>query len=1337
MFKVQTKDFDLNRNNYSNLILPSSSLSSATTSLTATTTNLTPTALLSSSSSSTTNNNNNHLMHISLANSSSTLSSPAQSNPQTLHTLQSLNQSTDLMPTGNSNTTSGKLPRPPQRPPACRACKRRKSKCDFELPCSTCMLHNTIDSCAYDKLAIPRERKPAGNRSRQSGTVGVSNRNSELKLLRGRFSEAQKLIADQQAIIEAQKQLLRSKSISGRNLDLPRLNIEGGGQSQSNHTQTSDSSKTSDSPTPDTLADGLTQLVIDKATKSHPKASTSPPSPPPLPLPITTHSSNETGDYRDFENRKALAAQDLRELRQDVLHVLASHSNLSLARQMEITACMVESGWLGHLSSPSGCITPTNISRQVGDVSFVRGNHQIPHSANSENSTRFATRPSPKVHRPPTTILPTAEEIAVKNPEDLLGLFPRSLDYALTLLESYLGFVNLVHHLVDGEQARFELKLFYDLYMYDSVHSSNSKRTSNGEESPMPVSELMEMGWLSGTLAIFYLGSNSDKRFESNEHQALRKAWLDGALQGLAIRFRNLERPVDLTALRCACLVVWIYVLYGKDEEIHPAIHLNSDALYRACDELQLHRDPARVYPGISPRVAEDHRRVFYNLINTDWLFKAICGKTYSPISLDGHDVHIPRALEGRDEIPGAIDALGFRSLLMRQLRKLATMWIGSGWICEDQAYDFEAELDRLDLDLPGWCVIDVEGFTENSQGQSAFNHVGNPQAQAAFSQQIITNVQLCAVRVRFHSKLAVPSSEAPEWVKKSAPHHRQICIERAIKLLRLELLHLSKATRLLGHSGYPRFHPIVGGLTLCALMAKSCDRLERKRLYEELERFTEFIKSQGSLSQVTHIGRLAIETLLSKVKEEELAEAASRHQSMYQQTSLNKGPTGDILRLYSNNNNPPEDHSSRNEISGSPKQSDRPQSPVSPTSWAKETNGPRPLDSIDSREDMQLSGDQRTRPMHIHHYTSDQSTSEAPIHHCNHQAQSNLNPGCDSRVRGDTGRLDQRMGPSEPFVGKDGPTWGPEVGRQTTFGNEPRECKPISIDDFLSTFISGPPSANRVKWGEGILGQIGGARLDGGIINWGVAQDGCSGIEKVEDSRTYKPQGVREEWVDFETPHTGRPNDSIMSGLGHPVAYSDNDGSMTDGHSGTTASNMRSSSKDGRSNQPLSGHGETAFEDLLPTQNLAISARTFTPQVVTRADNTSSTPAWNPYVGLWPSSANPTHHSFFGAPSNPFLSASPPFSAPIGSSFPSFNNQSFENLQSSNHLSVSQSSGSGPGLQYPTKPPEGLDQLFDLTTGISPPSIPSATSSSFSSNSYSLSSSNSTGAGHSWKQEW
>ncbi|EGG04172.1 uncharacterized protein MELLADRAFT_89611 [Melampsora larici-populina 98AG31] len=675
----------------------------------------------------------------------------------------------------------------------------------------------------------------------------------------------------------------------------------------------------------------------------------------------------------------------------------------------------------------------------------------------------------------------------------------------------------------------------------------------------------------------------------------------------------------------------------------------------------------------------------------------------------------------------------------MRQLRKLATMWIGSGWICEDQAYDYEAELNRLDLDLPGWCVIDVERFTGNSQGQSTFKYVRTPQEQAAFSQQIITNVQLCAVRVRFHSKLAVPSSEAPEWVKKSAPRHRQICIERAIKLLRLELIHLSNTTRLLGHSGYPRFHPIVGGLTLCALMAKSSDRLERKRIFEELERFTEFIKSQGSLSQVTNIGRLAIETLLTKVKKEELAEEASRRQSMYQQTPLKKGSTGDFLRLYSSDNHPSEDHSSRNEVSGcgSPKQADRPHSPVSPTSWVKETKESRNLDRMDGREDMQISRDQQTRPMHMQHYTSDQSTSEAPIHHCNHQVQSNLNPGCDCRSRGDTGRLDQRMGPSEPCVGKEGQAWGPEVGRQTGFGNEPRECKPISIDDFISTFIGGPPQGNSLKWGEGILGQIGGERSDAGIINWGVAQDRFSGSEKVEDARTYKSQGVREEWVNLETPHMGRSNDSMMGGLSHPIAYADNDRSMRNGQSGTTAPSVRSSSQDGRLNQPLSGHGGTDFEDLLPTQNLAISARTFTPQVVNRADNSSSTSAWNPYGGPWPSSATPTHHSFFGAPSNSFLSGSPPFSAPIASGFPLFNHQSFQNFHPSNHLSVSQSSNSGTALQYLPKHPEGLEHLFDLTTGVSTPSIPSATSSSFSSNPYGLSSSNSNGTCHSWKQEW
>lgn len=99
------------------------------------------------------------------------------------------------------------------------------------------------------------------------------------------------------------------------------------------------------------------------------------------------------------------------------------------------------------------------------------------------------------------------------------------------------------------------------------------------------------------------------------------------------------------------------------------------------------------------------------NMINTDWLFSAIIGKTYSPVSVGGHDVQIPSALEGRDENSFAIDALGFRSLLMRQLRKLATMWIGSGMILEDQALFFENDLDRLDMDMPDWCAIDVENF--------------------------------------------------------------------------------------------------------------------------------------------------------------------------------------------------------------------------------------------------------------------------------------------------------------------------------------------------------------------------------------------------------------------------------------------------------------------------------------------------------------------------------------------------------------------------------------------------------------------------------------------------
>jgi len=294
-------------------------------------------------------------------------------------------------------------------------------------------------------------------------------------------------------------------------------------------------------------------------------------------------------------------------------------------------------------------------------------------------------------------------------------------------------------------------------------------------------------------------------------------------------------------------------------------VNLNSRVLYQACDKLQLHRDPSQLHPQLSPREAEDRRRVFYSLINTDWLFSAISGKTYSPVGIDAHDVRLPRSIADRDPIPPAISGLAFRSKLMRQLRKLATLALLPGGISQANAASFETDLDRLDQSLPSWCVIDVDNFPS---GQS----LADPQQQAEFSQKIITNVQLCAVRVRFHTKFASPGPEAPAYMHQSASRHRAICISRAVRLLRLEQLHLKYSTRTLGHSGYPRFHPIVGGLTLSALMAKSSDPAERCMLFDELSRFTAVIHSYGALSQVTNLGILAIETALAEERRGALA---------------------------------------------------------------------------------------------------------------------------------------------------------------------------------------------------------------------------------------------------------------------------------------------------------------------------------------------------------------------------------------------------------------------------------------------------------------------------------
>lgn len=68
-----------------------------------------------------------------------------------------------------------------------------------------------------------------------------------------------------------------------------------------------------------------------------------------------------------------------------------------------------------------------------------------------------------------------------------------------------------------------------------------------------------------------------------------------------------------------------------------------------------------------------------------------------------------------------------------------------------------------------------------------------HPQAQALFSQQIITNVQRCAVRVRFHSKLAAPSAHAPQWIQDSAVSlsHPPLMISIYLKIIIMLMIRL------------------------------------------------------------------------------------------------------------------------------------------------------------------------------------------------------------------------------------------------------------------------------------------------------------------------------------------------------------------------------------------------------------------------------------------------------------------------------------------------------------------------------------------------------------------
>ncbi|EFP87043.2 uncharacterized protein PGTG_13262 [Puccinia graminis f. sp. tritici CRL 75-36-700-3] len=547
----------------------------------------------------------------------------------------------------NLGASFTKLPRPPQRPPACRACKRRKSKCDFEQPCSTCMLHSTVDNCCYDTLAVPRD-----HRSTARICPSAPSRTKQAKTLKARLAEAESMIMAQQHTIESLRAAANTMAQSSTShSDLHGPNDFRAVQDDAKDREGDDTTgREEDGKThPEDLADKMTRLVIGSAISPLQLEV------PELPNSIATPERTTNGEAQKLQNH--------------VRALLVSHNN----------------GW----------------------VEFAR---------------RFGLNPSHAAPLPPpplvsNTIIPEKETI--NSVHGLVSLFPPTKVEALALLENYLSFVNLVHHVVDGPQTRFEIEFFYDLLLLDPPQPM--------KPSPMPVPPLLEPGWLSAMLAIFTLADKSDRGglLRPNSPQSLSdsqradgksKIWLEGSLQGLRMRLSG-ETPLDLVALRSVCLVVWV----------------------------------------------------------------AISGKTYSPVGERGHDVRLPRSITDRDPIPSAISGLAFRSRLMRQLRKLATLALLPGGISQADAANFEAELDRLDQRLPGEI----------------------------------------------------------DWAK--------------------------------ANHGYPRFHPIVGGLTLSALMAKSSDPSERRMLFDELSRFTAVIHGYGVLSQVTNLGILAIETALAEVRRGEL----------------------------------------------------------------------------------------------------------------------------------------------------------------------------------------------------------------------------------------------------------------------------------------------------------------------------------------------------------------------------------------------------------------------------------------------------------------------------------
>lgn len=314
-------------------------------------------------------------------------------------------------------------------------------------------------------------------------------------------------------------------------------------------------------------------------------------------------------------------------------------------------------------------------------------------------------------------------------------------------------------------------------------------------------------------------------------------------------------------------------------------------------------------------------------------------------------------------------------------------------------------------------------------------------------------------------------------------------------------------------------------------------------------------------------------------------------------------------------------------------------------------------------------------------------------------------NSGCERRI-------DYCSNPHHLSAGHSTQGWIPAARR----GGDDQEgighCKPRSIDDFLSTWISGPLPANVIGTGPAEQCQLGGERDDGGSFGWGITRDPYSASGGL-DTRTVSQDDTAD-----------------RAGFGAP--------------------GMASSTRpDGSPPNRFSTHhdGEARFSKRpLPTHPLLASTSTFTPPHPISVPGCLSDTSPCNFQGL----THPlrTYAPALATSSRLFGSGIPPYSAPIGSGFGLYLEPSWPPVPSSGPQTSSATGfpsqaglGTGGDCRYSRNPDgteDSSDGAFGLTTGLlSPAFMHSSTSASNSSNLYGMGPSSSSGAYPPWKQEW